>query len=252
MRNYVVAATALRDAFDCVVVIVHHSGYDKTHPRGHTSLPAALDAQMSVTRKGERSEAKVEFMKDGKEGDNFTFKLRTVDLCLDDDGDRITSCVVDLVESKPTTPRTMDITAEDMDAAMPPAKPKSGTATRKALDFLEKAIAEKGETGLSNGRIPPDTPVESWKRLGATIATEAGYHGQIPPARGKGRSTAQRMNLWRTSLSTSGMGRCGSSVKQRAGRREQNVFFRQTKPDTVTGCSIVWLVYQKSGGNTPL
>jgi hypothetical protein len=121
---------------------------------------------MSVTRKGERSEAKVEFMKDGKEGDNFTFELRTVDLCLDDDGDRITSCVVDLVESKPTTPRTMDITAEDMDAAMPPAKPKSGTAAPKAFGFLEKAIAEKGETGLSNGRIPPDTPVvmeETWR-----------------------------------------------------------------------------------------
>jgi RecA-family ATPase len=30
MSAYIVAAEALRDAFDCVVIIVHHCGYDET------------------------------------------------------------------------------------------------------------------------------------------------------------------------------------------------------------------------------
>ena len=50
MGAYVRAAEAIRDAFDCVVIIVHHCGYDDTRPRGHSSLPAAVDAQLAVTR----------------------------------------------------------------------------------------------------------------------------------------------------------------------------------------------------------
>jgi AAA domain len=42
MSAYIVAAEALRDAFDCVVAIIHHCGYDETHPRGHTSLTGAV------------------------------------------------------------------------------------------------------------------------------------------------------------------------------------------------------------------
>jgi AAA domain/Bifunctional DNA primase/polymerase, N-terminal len=52
MGAYIVAAEALRDAFDCVVVIIHHCGYDETHPRGHTSLTGAVDAEFEVVRAG--------------------------------------------------------------------------------------------------------------------------------------------------------------------------------------------------------
>ncbi len=48
MSNYIRAAEAIRDAFQCVVMIVHHCGLDETRPRGHTSLPGAVDAQLSV------------------------------------------------------------------------------------------------------------------------------------------------------------------------------------------------------------
>ena len=52
MSAYLRAAEAVRDAFNCVVIIVHHCGLDETRPRGHTSLPGAVDAQISVTREG--------------------------------------------------------------------------------------------------------------------------------------------------------------------------------------------------------
>ena len=50
MSAYIRAAEAIRDAFGCVVIIVHHCGYEGTRPRGHTSLPGAVDAQIAVVR----------------------------------------------------------------------------------------------------------------------------------------------------------------------------------------------------------
>src|SRR5262249_55468616 len=43
MGMYVKAADAIRDAFGCAVVIVHHCGIEGTRPRGHTSLTGAAD-----------------------------------------------------------------------------------------------------------------------------------------------------------------------------------------------------------------
>ena len=40
MAAYIRAADAIRDAFNCAVVIVHHCGHEGTRPRGHLSLRA--------------------------------------------------------------------------------------------------------------------------------------------------------------------------------------------------------------------
>ena len=53
MAAYIRAAEAVRDAFDCVVIIVHHCGWDESRMRGHSSLRGAVDAEMSVTREGD-------------------------------------------------------------------------------------------------------------------------------------------------------------------------------------------------------
>ena len=47
MTAYVNAADAIRAAFDCAVIIIHHCGIDGTRPRGHTSLTGAADAQLA-------------------------------------------------------------------------------------------------------------------------------------------------------------------------------------------------------------
>ena len=67
MGAYVRAAEAVRDKFGCVVVIVHHCGYDDTRPRGHSSLPGAVDAQLAVARNEEVVTVTVEMMRDGSE-----------------------------------------------------------------------------------------------------------------------------------------------------------------------------------------
>jgi AAA domain len=99
MGAYVRAADAIRDAFGCVVIIVHHCGTEGTRPRGHTSLTGACDAQLAVKRDAAGNVVvTVEWMKDGPEGDVITSRLETVDVGTDADGDTITSCVVVPVE----------------------------------------------------------------------------------------------------------------------------------------------------------
>jgi RecA-family ATPase len=61
MTAYVRSADAVREAFGCAVLIVHHCGIDGTRPRGHTSLTGAADAQLAVKRDGAGNiEVKVE------------------------------------------------------------------------------------------------------------------------------------------------------------------------------------------------
>jgi hypothetical protein len=95
MAAYVKAADALREAFECVVIIVHHCGIDATRPRGHTSLTGAVDAQIAIKRDAQDNIiAAVEFMKDGPQGAELASRLEVVELGIDDDGDTITSCIV--------------------------------------------------------------------------------------------------------------------------------------------------------------
>ena len=99
MAAYIRAADAIRDAFGCVVIVVHHCGIDATRPRGHTSLAGAVDAQLAVKRDAsDNIVVTVERMKDGPEGTTLISRLEPVDIGADVDGDTITSCVIVPVE----------------------------------------------------------------------------------------------------------------------------------------------------------
>src|SRR5262249_9238232 len=91
MSAYVRAAEAIRDAFKCVVVIVHHCGLDDTRPRGHTSLPGAVDAQLAVVRDGNHVTVEVEMMRDGPEETIVTSVVEPVDVGQDSVGKTLTS-----------------------------------------------------------------------------------------------------------------------------------------------------------------
>jgi hypothetical protein len=96
MGAYIKAADAVREAFSCAVVIIHHCGINETRPRGHTSLGGAVDAQLAVKRDTARNVVvEVEWMKDGdSEGDVIISKLERVPVGTDDDGNALSSCVV--------------------------------------------------------------------------------------------------------------------------------------------------------------
>jgi hypothetical protein len=79
-----------------LVLLVHHTGKDASRGmRGHSSLFAALDGVIEVSRdaSGNRSWS-VAKSKDGEDGKEVKFRLQTHVLGQDSDGEDITSCTV--------------------------------------------------------------------------------------------------------------------------------------------------------------
>jgi hypothetical protein len=146
MALYIQSVDAIRSSFGCVVVVVHHCGHERTRPRGHSSLLGAADAQISVKRDpADNIVTTVEWMKDGPQGDEIVSRLRQVDIGIDEDGEPITSCVVDEVEGADAPARK---------AARPrPLSP----AAKIALSALNEAVLELGAVPPASSHIPAAT-----------------------------------------------------------------------------------------------
>lgn len=127
----------IRAATGACILIVHHTGKDASKgARGHSSLRAALDTEIEVTKLNNGTRlAKITKQKDGIDGLEFAFNLHVVELGQDDDGDPITSCVC---EPADTVPAQRKVTGQ----------------TKVALDLLKEAIAQGGETPPASNHIP--------------------------------------------------------------------------------------------------
>lgn len=89
----------LSKATGAMVLLVHHSGKDAGKgARGWSGLRAAADVEIEITRKENDRAIKVTKLKDGQDGSQMGFKLHTVVLGEDEDGDDITSCIVEFGE----------------------------------------------------------------------------------------------------------------------------------------------------------
>jgi hypothetical protein len=95
MGRILEAAKALQRLTGGLVVLVHHTGKDATKGlRGHSSLFAALDAAVEVSREGDRRSWRVAKAKDGADGDAHPFRLEVVELPPDVEDESVSSCVV--------------------------------------------------------------------------------------------------------------------------------------------------------------
>ena len=151
MSSYIKAADAVREAFRCTVLVVHHCGHEATRPRGHTSLTGAADAQIAVKRDNAGTiTATVEWMKDGPEGEQEFSRLESVEVGNDEDGEPITSCVM--------------MPAEKSETAASKTGPRG--AAKIAFDHLQRAIEDAGETPPASSHIPGTkkvVPVALWR-----------------------------------------------------------------------------------------
>jgi hypothetical protein len=76
------------------VLIIHHTGKNTAQGlRGHSSLKAALDANIEVIG-GDKKAIVLEKVKDGEDGKSFGFRLEVQTLGIDSDGDPISSCTI--------------------------------------------------------------------------------------------------------------------------------------------------------------
>lgn len=109
------AAKKLQRLTDGLVVLVHHTGKNAASGmRGHSSLFAALDASIEVTRDGANRAWSIAKSKDGQDGYSHAFQLQQVPLGQDEHGDPITSCVClplddqQIERKRPLTPRQQE------------------------------------------------------------------------------------------------------------------------------------------------
>jgi hypothetical protein len=85
----------------CTVLRVHHTGHGtEDRARGHSSLPAGVDTQIRV----DRDNIIMDKQKDD-EGLRFDWDLKVVDVGVDIDGDKVTTCVIEHLEDNPSSPK---------------------------------------------------------------------------------------------------------------------------------------------------
>jgi hypothetical protein len=169
MAAYIAAADALREKFHCAVIIIHHCGLNENRPRGHTSLTGAADAQLAVSRNGdEKVITKVEYMKDGEDGEQIASTLRVVEVARDTNDQVITSLVVDPADAPLPKQRSK---------AKPADTPNLPDTQIIALAALRKGLAEFGLPASLDPDIPRDAVViteETWRRnyMSSTSSTD--------------------------------------------------------------------------------
>lgn len=174
MTKYIKAADAIKTAFRCSVAIVHHCGHETTRPRGHTSLTGATDCQIKILKDKETSvvSAEVEWMKDGAEGYKNHSRLEVVNIGQDEDGDEVTTCVIQQAETEPRhVAKGQKLTANerisrtslcsaisDMGVVPPtnlhiPAHVKAVSSDTWKDYFQRKFVTEKPKAGESAKRV---------------------------------------------------------------------------------------------------
>lgn len=93
---------AINRATGALVLLVHHAGKDLTKgARGWSGLRAAVDVELEVQKLTGSRRLRISKQKDGEDGQEFAFNLLPLTIGTDDDGEFVTSCVVDHVEGLP-------------------------------------------------------------------------------------------------------------------------------------------------------
>lgn len=149
MGRFVTRCSAIERHFSCLVVVVHHVGKDPTRGgRGSNALNGAADVTMLVEKTETFSTVRVEEMKDGREGQEWRFRLvpyllsETSDTPSETSGE-VSTCVVELL-SEPTTAKPRDTKK---------AKAPKGV-TGDLLKVIRRAVEDAGERNVDSVAVP--------------------------------------------------------------------------------------------------
>jgi putative DNA primase/helicase len=126
-----------------MVLLVHHTGKDASKGmRGHSLLFGGMDAVIEVCRSGDSRSWSSGKLKDEEDGQSQPFRLRRVTLGQDEEGEPVTSCVVESdVVLEPEVPR--------------PKLPKGGNQ-KIVYDALGPLFRESSTRGRAGA--PPHRP----------------------------------------------------------------------------------------------
>jgi hypothetical protein len=150
MGRFVANCDRLRLSTGAHVLVIHHSGKDDGRgARGHSLLKAAADTEI-VIEKDEVSgvvTATVAKQRDHRIGDLFAFRLIPVEIGTDENGEPVTSCVVE--------PETGSVVRTEAKRQRDPK------AAQIALRALAEAVDEQGAVPPSSNHIPTRIKVVS-------------------------------------------------------------------------------------------
>jgi hypothetical protein len=133
MGRIIEGAKVLQSKIGGLVVLIHHTGKDQTRgARGHSSLFAAFDGAMEVSRNGDQREWKIAKSKDGRDGQAHCFQLDVINLGTDSDGDVITSCVVVQAAPLPAQGKPLTVAQQEAMTAFQAARVGTGGVRRDA------------------------------------------------------------------------------------------------------------------------
>jgi hypothetical protein len=136
MTAFLSNAGKLAEKFGCLVLIVHHVGHgDERRMRGHSSLGGGVDAQILCERQEGSLAATLTVikLKDDASDVQFTVRLSRIVIGYDDDGEEISTLIVEAVE-------------ETERAAKAPAPRSIPPQQRMLMAVVVGAIEEAGET----------------------------------------------------------------------------------------------------------
>ncbi|SMC42795.1 Bifunctional DNA primase/polymerase, N-terminal [Fulvimarina manganoxydans] len=104
MTAFIKNIDVIRQKTGAHIMIVHHTGKDAAKgARGHSSLRAATDTEIELSVDDfENRVAKVTKQRDYEGGEEFVFGLKSVFLGIDQDGDNVTTCVIEPIEKVTT------------------------------------------------------------------------------------------------------------------------------------------------------
>jgi KaiC/GvpD/RAD55 family RecA-like ATPase len=151
MGKYVASCARIREAGDTLTMVVHHAGKDLARgARGHSSLRAATDVELEVT-KGEDGAGNVAVTKARDELDNgrFGFRLEPVELGTNAKGRTVTTCVA--VEAEATAKTATKSTTLN-------------SRQRLVLDCLSTVLVDHGQEAPAARDIPRNARVVSFAR----------------------------------------------------------------------------------------
>ncbi len=161
MTQYIANCDRIREETKSHVLVIHHCPKNSSSSlRGHSSLFGAIDAHILVEKHASGGNTwTVEASKDDEDGFQKGFKLDVEVLDdVDEDGDEITSCVVEPAEVEVRT-----------------AKVKLSPTEQICLDALSAAISKSGEIPPTNNNIPPNTTCVKWSQW--EVEAKAKYAG---------------------------------------------------------------------------
>jgi hypothetical protein len=99
MGLFIANCIRLRTETGAHVMVIHHSGKDTSKgARGSGSLRAAADSEIELTRSGAVIMAEDRKQRDREKGKVFAYTLKSVFIGNDEDGDAVTSAVVEVTE----------------------------------------------------------------------------------------------------------------------------------------------------------